>query len=250
MPGPRWRSLLVRAVVTMVAVTACVALAHWGLLRDKSYDRIPDALGFGHIGLGLVGALWPWVVFEHEREDSGFPIKGLVPWTLVSGPLVGALGVVAAATWPLITGQFTVSGSVQEPNTPQAVLTLLFLVWASTNAGLATGMPIFASVAVPRGALICLLPWLGTIFASCLTLHALGDEVADAGTVMVSALAVLITALLLIASSILTKWFRPNGRWLERHRGTLRTTQEIQQLRLERQRRQPPPDPYTGPDRE
>ncbi|MFX4273401.1 hypothetical protein ACQBAR_01240 [Propionibacteriaceae bacterium Y1685] len=250
MPGPRWRSLLVRAVVTMVAVTACVALAHWGLLRDKSYDRIPDAVGFGHIGLGLVGALWPWVVFEHEREDSGFPVKGLVPWTLVTGPLVGLLGVGAAATWPLITGQFTLSGSVQEPTTPQAALTLLFVVWATTNAGLATGMPIFASVAVPRGALICVLPWLGTILAGCLAVHTLGDEVADAGTVAITASAVLITALLLIASCVLTTWFRPNGVWDERRRGPLRTTQEIQQLRLERQRRQPPPGPYTGPDRE
>lgn len=164
---PTWPRDFGRLVLYSLAITIVftilVALAKAGVLRDQQLDVVSATSGFAGILLGVAGFLWPIMIFEQKRSDSGFRVRGLVPLMVVGTVLNTTIQALGLMAWPFILGPAARAGSMAAglAHDPLALVTAFLFALASASWFSATFL--FMIGWGPRGALIVLLPLLAQL---------------------------------------------------------------------------------------
>lgn len=164
---PSWGAdlgrILVYSLIVAVFSAAIVWLTSTGVVLDQQWETITDIGLFAAIMTLVLGWLLPFLVLEHEREDSGFRRRGLIPLVLVSSVLSTLIFTASSVVWPWIGDFSPESGNLMElaGHHPAGLFATAAMNFTAAMISFAFVCPMAtAPVAfmVPRSA-----PWLGLV---------------------------------------------------------------------------------------
>lgn len=115
---PAWGHDLGRNVILSVMVTVLAAFIVFatssGLMKDKQWEEITEVGLFAAIMTAVFGWMFPFLMAEHKREDSGFRSEGLFPLLLVSALLGTVILTASSVLWPWIGTLHPETGQLAE----------------------------------------------------------------------------------------------------------------------------------------
>lgn len=134
-----------------------------GLMKDRQWEVITEVGLFAAIMTAVFGWMFPFLMVEHKRDDSGFRHEGLLPLVLVSALLGTVILTVSSVLWPWIGTLHPESGQLSElvghhPVGLFYTAATYFTAAMSSSAFFVLMATAPFAVMFPRSA-----PWLGTV---------------------------------------------------------------------------------------
>ncbi len=155
--------MLIYAACSAILWTAVLWLAGFGILRHNGRQVELDVVLVGVLA-GAPGLAWPFLQFAPRRPDHGFRLRGLPVLMLLTIPAGALIHLAAMLLWPLIAGGRAVPGTVAaELHRDPAALALVFVFLVAGMSWFSVIVQVMIRWPV-KGALICLLPFLGAVF--------------------------------------------------------------------------------------
>lgn len=217
---PTWTRDFLRvlglSLIGVLFATILVWAATAGLLREKnSFDRLEgDPLWAGICAGGMV-FLFPFLFFEHERQDSGFRRKGFVPLVMLSVPCGAVVATAVMMTWPFVLGDEAIPGTVSGDLAGDPASLLLILLFSIGGMSWCTSVLMTMIIGGFKAALWLIVPYLGCAFFFLLTAPRIFENPAGPSSIIFwAAVALSGLAVLTVLASLRNVIDKPEGRTL------------------------------------